>query len=323
MSKRFDNKLLIVLLSVLAILMALTVIVRIPNKSATLKSRVLSLDTLAVSKIIIYPKFGDSEPVEFNKSGNTWTVQQGQIVSATRKDAVKNIFSELTDLKPQSLAAINKSKWEDFEVTDSLATRIKFLNAKGKVLGDLMIGKLNYKQQQNPYGQYGGSNVQGTTFVRNYDEKEVYSVEGFLAFFFGGGFDSWRDKTFIHSNRNDILSLGFTYPSDSGFILNKNESSWFVSSQVADSVKVAEYLNSLSNLNGQVIDDNFKPSSNPEFQLFVEGNNLVNFNVKAYRTEESDEFILNSSLNPNVYFSSKKDGVFGKIFKPVTYFIKH
>jgi len=37
--------------------------------------------------------------------------------------------------------------------------------------------------------------------------------------------------------------------------------------------------------------------------------------VKCYRDDTSGDYIMNSSLNPEVFFSSKKDGLFSRIFE--------
>jgi len=322
MSKRFDNIKLLYLLAGLIAILGLTIVLRIPKEKATLKSKIIEFDTLDVSKIIIYPKLSNGNAIEFNRSNTKWTVQQGTIISAVRKGAVSNIFGEVLNLKPQSLAAKNKSKWKEFELTDSLATRIKVLSLKGKTLADLMIGKFNHKQVNNPYGGYGSNNIQGTSFVRLSSEKEVYGVEGFISFFFSGKFEDWRDNTFISSNKNDITNISFTYPADSSYKLSKKELVWYAGNRIIDSLKITDFLNTLSNLNGQDFKDNFKPVLSPAYQLIVEGNNLINFSVKCYKEDNVDEYILNSSLNPDVYFASKKNGIFDQLFKPQSYFLK-
>jgi hypothetical protein len=322
MSKRFDNKRLLYLLAGLIAVLFLTVVIRIPKEKATLKSRIIEFDTLEVSKIIIYPRTGNGNAIEFNRSNVNWTVQQGTIVSATQKGAVQNIFSEVLNIKPQSLAAMNKSKWKEFELTDSLATHIKFLNKKGKTLADLMIGKFTYKQVDNPYGGYNPNNIQGTSFVRLYNEEEVYGVEGFISFLLSGKFEDWRDKSFIRSNQKDITNISFSFPADSSYKLNKKDSIWYAGNQIADSLNVANFLNTLGYLNGQNFKDNYKPVLSPAYQLLIEGNNLLNFSVKCYKEEKDDEYILNSSLNPDVYFTGKKDEVFDQLFKPQSYFLR-
>jgi hypothetical protein len=323
MSKRFDNKRLIILLAGLIAIMLFTTIIRNPKENATLKSRIIEFDTSDVSKIILYPKLSKNNPVEFNRINSKWAVQQGTITSATQKGAVQNILSEVVNIKPQSLAAMSKSKWEEFELSDSLATRVKFLNKSGKIIGDLMVGKFTYKQGNEQSGGYGGNNIQGTSFVRLYNEKEVYGVDGFISFYFSGSFNDWRDKTLASFNPADVINVTFTYPADSSYKLIKKDLKWYVDNQPADSTKITNFLNELRSLNGQDINDSFKPVLNPTYQLLVEGNNLLSLNVKCYENSNQDEYILNSSLNPEIYFSCKRNGIFEKLFKPRNFFLKN
>ena len=111
------------------------------------------------------------------------------------------------------------------------------------------------------------------------------------------------------------VKISFTFPSDSSFVLTRKDSVWFAGNHTADSLAVADYLNSLSYLNGQDFADNFKPANDPQFEISIEGNNLLNISVKCYKTDKENEYILYSSLNPDVYFTSRKDGIFEKIFK--------
>jgi hypothetical protein len=322
MSKRFDNKRLIILLAGLIAIMLFTTIIRNPKENATLKSRIIEFDTSDVGKIILYPKLSKNNPVEFNRINSKWTVQQGTITSATQKGAVQNILSEVVNIKPQSLAAMNKSKWNEFELSDSLATRVKFLSKSGKILGDLMVGKFTYTQGNDQSGGYGANNIQGTSFVRLYDEKEVYRVDGFVSFYFSGSFNDWRDKTFTGFNPADVLNVTFTYPADSSYKLIKKDLKWYADNQFADSTTIANFLNTLGSLNGQDIKDGFNPVVNPAYQLVFEGNNLLSLTVKCYELSGQGEYILNSSFNPDVYFSSKRNGIFEKLFKSRSYFVK-
>jgi hypothetical protein len=47
----------------------------------------------------------------------------------------------------------------------------------------------------------------------------------------------------------------------------------------------------------------------------------LNISVKCYKNEDNDEFIVNSSLNPDVYFSSKRKDIPDRLFKPEGYFL--
>jgi hypothetical protein len=322
MSKRFDNKRLFFILGGLLAILLLTIIVKIPKERSTLKSTLVDVDTAEVVKIIITPKASTGKPFEFVRDNNKWTVRQDNIVSVPMKGAVENIFREVLAIGPQSLAAVGKQAWEEYELTDSLATRVKLLNGRNKDLAELMIGKFTYRQLSNPYGGYGGNNIEGTTYVRLSGEEEIYTVEGFLAFSFSGGFNDWRDKSFLKCKKEDITKVTFTMPADSSFILAMKDSLWFAGIQPVDSAKTANFLNSLSLIDGQDFRDGFKPVSSPEYQMVIEGNNLLNITVKCFKGETGDEYILNSSLNPEVYFTSRRDGIFKQMFKPLSYFKK-
>ncbi len=184
-----------------------------------------------------------------------------------------------------------------------------------------MFGKMDYKQQQNPYAGYSGNNVQVTSYVRLHNENNVYAVSGFISFTFGTSFNDWRDKTFIKTGRNNITRITFTYPADSSFILGRNGNMWNIGESKTDSAKVAEFLNSLAQMNGQKIEDNFHPSGAPVYQLRIEGNNMKNIDVSCYNYPRNEEYIVNSSLNPEVYFSTTRKEIPDKIFKSAGYFL--
>jgi hypothetical protein len=321
MTKRLDNKRLLYLLTGLVAILILTVIIKIPKENGTLRDKIADFDTSGVAKIIIHPKAGKGDSFELYRQNSKWMVKQGSIESASQPGAVENIFSETLGLKPESLASVNKKEWARYDLTDSLATRIEFLNKKGKRMADLMFGKMDYKQQQNPYAGYGGNNVQVTSYVRLHNENKVYAVSGFISFTFGTSFNDWRDKTFIKTDRNNITRMIFTYPADSSFTLIRNGNLWNIAEAKADSSKVAGYLNTLVQENGQKIMDNFHPSGNPVYQLKIEGNNMKDIDVSCYNNIAGGEYIVNSSLNPEIYFSTKKKEIPDRIFKSAGYFL--
>jgi hypothetical protein len=321
MSKRFNNRRLFYILSISGILLILTYLFKVPKESATLKSSLAEFDTASVNSIIFYPQ-QHGEKFEFKRKGGHWIIQQNDIVSEAQKGAVQNIFFEILNIKPKSLASVDKSKWKDYNLTDSVGTRLTFLDRKGKILTDIMIGKLTFKPMNNPYAGSGGNNVQGTSFVRLYDKEEVFSVEGFLSLSFTGQFDDYRDKSLLRAKKDEITKISFTFPSDSSYVLTKRDSVWYSGNQVTDSLITANYLSSLRLLNGQDIMSKYSPSVAPEYLIHIEGNNLTDLSVKCYKGENDKEYILNSNQNPDVYFVSKRNGVFNQLFKPQSYFFK-
>ena len=321
MSKRFNNKRLLYLLAGLTVILILTILIKIPEEKATFKSNIVDLDTSAVIKIILNNRISAGNAVEFNRNNYNWTVRQGKIVSAIDEGAVQNIFSEVLNIKPQSLAAINHARWKEFDLTDSLATRIKFLNSKGKILADIMIGKLDFKQPDKPDGGFSGNNIKMTSYVRLYSEKEVYAIDGLIPFSFNIKYDDWRDKTFVRYNKSEITNISYLYPADSSYKLIRKDSLWYSGSLKADSLKVGNYLNSITLMRGEEFKDDFTPVSNPVYQMLVQATNSVGFSIKCYAGGSPGEYILNSSLYPEVYFIDRKSVLFNQLFKPQSSFI--
>jgi hypothetical protein len=322
MSKRFNNKRLLYLLLGLVAILILTLLIKIPKETATFRSHIVDFDTSAVDKIILNNRISEGNTVEFNRTNDRWTVQQGNVISATEEGAVQNIFSEVLNIKPQSLASINQSMWKEFDLTDSLATRIKFLNSKGRILADIMIGKLDFKQPDKPNGGFSGNNIKMTSYVRLYNGKEVYAIDGLIPFSFNIKFNDWRDKTFIRYNKAEITNISYLCPADSSYKLIKKDSIWYSGNLKADSLKIDNYLNTLALMRGQEFKDDFIPSSNPVYQILVQATNSAGFSIRCYEVGSSGEYIFNSSLYPEVYFIDRKNVLFKQLFKSQSYFLK-
>mgnify|MGYP000457006752 CR=1 FL=1 len=319
MSKRFDSKKLFYIFAALLIILFITFLTKIPREKSTLKKAIVSFDTSAVERIRIKPRFQDGGEFGFFRENGEWKIKQGNIVSRPREGAVANILNDLITIKPSALVAVSEEKWKDYYVDDSLGIRIIAENRKGKKLADVVIGRFSYKPVNNPYGGYGGGSVDGTSYIRQYDDKAVYSVNGFLTFSFSGGFDDWRDKTLIHAASNEITKISFTFPADSSYVLEKKDKTWYIGETPADSAKTSDYLGDLIYANGEKFADGFKPDLQPLYKIVIEGNNLLSITVKCWK-ENDGSFILNSSLNPDSYFESKADGVISHILKPASHF---
>lgn len=320
MSKRFDNKRLLYILTGLVLVMILTMVLKTNRQRSTIGSNLFDIDTSAVHRIVFIPGKSAGETFEFVRDGSKWTINQGNVTAKPESNAVNNILSGILEIKPQSLAAIDRSALQEYELTDSLATRVRLLGKNEKILADVMIGKFVYRQTGNPY-QYGGNNIAGTTYVRISNENKIYAVDGFLALSFSGAFNDWRDKTLLEFNREDVTRIVFKYPADSSFVLEFRDSVWFAGNHPADSLIASNYINSLSNIHGEDFVDDFKQGTVPAYQLSIEGNNLLNLSVKCYNLEDQDEYVINSGINPETYFKSRKEDLFKDLFKPASFFL--
>ncbi len=319
MSKRKNNTVLIIILVILAGILILTKLIREPGRQSNLKTDLMAIDTADVSRILIDRT--NDKTIKFVKNGSTWTVSQGDIKSKEEKGTASGILGSLAGIRPNRLVAKSESKWNEYEVGDSASTTITFENSGGKKLGSIIIGKFSYEQPSGPSANYGRGSFSGSSYVRVPGEKEVYAVEGFLSMMLRRDFNSYRDKTFIEADKNDISRITFSYPADSSFVLTYHDSAWYAGDMKADSMITESYLNRLSSVSGNSIKDDYTPAGSPLLRMKIEGKTMQPVDVECYEGESPDNFILHSGQKPEVYFSSNKTGLFDRIFKPENYFL--
>jgi hypothetical protein len=140
------------------------------------------------------------------------------------------------------------------------------------------------------------------TFVRLYNDKDVYEVDGFLDMTFNQGANIFRDGTVIKSDYNNWQQLQFTYPADSSFKLVKSANNWLLNGKLTDSLNTVNYLNRLANLSNNSFVDNVKiePSSIPTYSLNITTSDLKFIEIKGYL--DSTSSIIHSSQNPEAWF---------------------
>jgi len=317
----FDNKKLALILATLVVLLVFVRWIKSDKDVRNFSAELFVLDTTQVHAIKLYPKAEDQEEILFTRNAGHWTVSNDGISSHIPADRVQSLLRSVQDIRPERLAARSEDKWAQYQVNDSLGTRLILEDASGNELVDLMIGKFSYRQsapQANMMGGRGG--ISGYTYVRNYDDEATFVTEGFLTMTFDRDFNSFRDKTLLRSEPDDIRRIAFQTPDAGAYTLTRSEAKWMIGDQAADSTAVAQYLNQLRNISGTSIDGDFQASGQPDYQVTIAGDNMEDIKVGAYVKEE--EFRLQSSLNPSVIIESDSAGVFSRIFKGPNNFIK-
>jgi len=312
MAKKFNNKTLIIVLVVLVGLFLVSRAFRQKRSSGTLKTELVQIDTSRVNTILLYPGAEQGEEITFTRTGTDWTVQKEDLVVPADNYGIKSMLTELNNLAPERLVANNSNKWGDFGVTDSLGTRVIMKEGK-KTVADVMIGRFDYQPTQNPYGGYGGNQGTGLTFIRLTDEPEVYVIQGFLAMTFNQAFNAWRNQLIVQLTKTSINQLTFDYPADTGFIASLQDTLWRINGMPADSASMETYLNGLARKSNSSFVDEYNPVTAPDFQLTIQGNLVTPIIIKGYM-RSADNFIIHSSMNPESYFSSPRDGLFSQIF---------
>jgi len=314
MAGKFKNRNLIIIFVVLAGLFLVTRVFKTRKYERTLKTDLVQIDTAGIDQILLYPRSENQEEIMFLKKGDLWTVTKSDVTAEAEIFNIRNIFTDVINMKAEQLIARDIEKWPEFHVDDSLGTRVIMKEGK-KTRLDIMIGRFNYQPAPGGGGGYGQNQGRGLTYVRLTNEDEVYMVEGFLSMSFNQPFNNWRDQTIIQADRSRITRVSYDYPMDSGFVLVLLDSLWMIDGMAPDSARTASLLDALSRKSSSTFTDDFSPISAPDFQLRIEGNNMQAVSVLAYR-RSGDQYIINSSLNPESYFISPSDGVFKDIFVP-------
>jgi hypothetical protein len=321
LSKFLNTKTLIILLVVLGLIFLISKLTE--KEDRTFKSEMVTVDTAVLTRMIITPKLGEEgKEVTFTKTGSEWKLESDGKSYKPDPSSVKNILSELVRMKSERVAATDDSKWAEFEVTDSTATRIKLYDNK-KLLADLYVGKFNYTQppqgQQNPYQQQSKGKM--STYVRPAGDKEVYVVDGFIKMSIQANVNAYRDKTLFSANKDDLTKIAFSYPNNESFTMTKEGNHWFLNGQQADSAKTLRYLNKLAKVtSSNFIDDVVPLTTSPTHQVRIEGNNIIPVEIKAFPADSVNQFVITSSLVADAKYSGSKSGLFERVFVKSTEF---
>jgi len=315
MFHKLNVKTLIIILIVLAAV--IIIIDMMGDKERSFRSEIVEVDTANVTSIHISIPAEQVEIILSRTGGNTdWEVMSEGNRYPADINIVRNILAQLNDITAERVAATSRDKWDQFEVSDSTGTRVILKDGK-KELADLYVGKFSYAQppqgsQQNPYQQQRGKM---TSFVRLEDENEVYAVDGFLKMSYQNDVNSYRNKSLVTVNKNDISSLVFNYPEGYNFSLTKNNEHWLIDGQMADSASVAGYLNKIYRLtSSNFVDPSTVKTSDATFNLRIEGNNFTPIELKAYPSDTTIQYVVISSVNPGAEFDGSKSKLFENTF---------
>lgn len=307
----YNTKLLSVVFIGLLALYTITKVVNSNKGERSFISQIAAVDTAQVQAIVLYPQIEKQKQLTLIRSQQQWIAQQDKLQVLAEKGKISGLLNDLRRVRPKRLVANDQSKWAEYQLTDSLCTRLKLLGSNGQELMTLLIGKTGA----------------GESFVRLPNENEVYAVEGYLSVNVNKGFNDWRNQDVLTFNSNLVEKIAFTYPGDSSITLKRETSAWKMGEEVADSTLVAQYLTSISAKRSKDFANNFTPQQQPNFILQLSGKGLTvagkpvpEIVVQGFDT--NNEVYIRTSVNPSAIFSGKKSGLHQAIFKSKSDFIK-
>ena len=327
MIRKLGNKSL--LLALVLVLAVFGLARYISNKKGenTFKTAIIpSIDSARMNGMIIFPNSMmpgqrrgkvaiESLPFIFSRKGKEWYISKGNVSGLAQQRSAQYMMNQLEHITPDRLASDNPADWKEYNVNDSLGTRVVFLYDKDTAL-DVIVGRFSYVPDRK----------QAISYIRIAGQKEVYAINGMLSMNINEDFDSWRDKKMMPGESYDEWNkLTFSYPADSGFIMKKDSGSdWTINNgKKPDSLAALHILKDLSEQNYGSFVNNFDSSGKqPICMLTIEGKGFSPVTIKAWAADSANVYAINSSINPTSFFSGRRGGMFSKIFPAKSAFFR-
>jgi hypothetical protein len=313
MFRKINNRTLLIIFALLAVLVVAMLVYDRRKGERTFKSELFKIDSAAVSSVTVYPKGKTGEFVKLVKAGKGWEIISGKKTHPADTSVVKSILQVLSHVTPERVAGTGRESWKEFEITDSLGSRI-VVEQGNEVSADFRVGKLSFSQDRGMQNYGGNRNMSVKSHVRVAGDDRVYIVDGFLSVMFPENPSQYRNRILCRIDKNQAAKLTFTYPGDSSFVLARNGTGWLINGEHADSAAAENYLGSIAGTTGsEFADDGAFPPVFP-FTLRIEGNSMAPVEVYGAIDPGSKKYFLKSALNPASVFGSSTPNLFSQVF---------
>ncbi len=306
--KKLNNKILVGVLIGLAAIFVLSKVFRSSRLQSNMKAQLVQIDTAVVTKLTLDADAANGKQIELIRDQKKWIAKMDNRTAPTEQGAVSNALASLVQMKPLRLVTRKKEKWQEYSVADT-NTHVKIWGGE-ELLADVHIGRIGYNQSSD--GQFNPGSV--FSYVRLANEDEVYAVEGFLQSTYNRSFDDWRDKAFLRLKKDMITEVRFDYPADSSFTISKKDKRWWINNEAADSLKVNSFLSQLEYKNAAAFADEFTNTAKGDFTISIQGSSGVLATVSAWK--RPTDWVLQSSWQPSIHFSSDNTGLAKSLFEP-------
>lgn len=290
------------LLGILVVLVAVYVVSLWQKKgspgSQVLTTDLVHIDTSQISEIRIT---GGDDRILLTRQGNSWelTTEEGVQVRA-QSDRVRSMLTSIDRLIPSRIISRDPSRWRDYQV-DSTGRRIQIIEGDKMTL-DLVIGRGNMQGQQT-----------FVTYVRPYDENNVYVIENFSGSSVSPSSANYRNKTVLTTAIDSIHMLDFDYADDSEFVLTRVDGEWLLNDSAPDSSRLEDYLEGLVRVTSSAFVDQSRPATTdqPSASVTIRAHGAEDIFLRLYG-ESGETQLLHSSQNPDNYFADT--AVIKKVF---------
>ncbi len=270
----------------------------------TFKGQLVAFKRKEINRVQIEPRKASS--FELVKQDTTWRLETKDGTYRAGQQQTGRMLERMTNLEVSQVVANSPDAWENYKVSDTLATRVRI--TAGEQSTRLMIGKLNFSPRSRS----------AVTYVRQAGDDRVYGVRGMLKRSLATRANTFRSKMLVDLTPSLVEKMHFTLPGDSSFTLKREGTQWKVSGQQADSSSVAGYLSQISRLKGSSFAPSVRELDDVSHKLIITGEKEVELSAQKY----GGRWIVHSSLLENSFFDDEKGDLHDKLFVGKDHFIK-
>lgn len=256
-------------------------------------SQLTKIEVDEITSIELTPKAMAGQTITFDRVADDWTATLNGQTFKVRKQALSQIIDKTKNLVANGLAGTSKEKWQQFELTDSLASHVIFYAGKKKK-ADVYIGGIQYipPQTMNSYVRLAGAD-------------KTYTVDGFLSMIYNRQLNDFRNQTITPDISANCTKIELDYQNGEKHLLNKTGDKWMLDNGVTDSTTIAEYVKGISGLSSQKLTDMKAPVGSKVWELTIDGNNF-DAPIKIECFDNNGEKLICSSVNSETVFNDQK-----------------
>ncbi len=283
--KKVSTIRLFIILVVLLLIYGLSEYLSNTGRSKSLRNVLVTIDPEAVTQIVIS---SEGKTTTISKKELEWYVSNGDYEFKADADKVSNAVSTLQTIIPSRIATRNPEKWKEFQV-DSSGVRVSVMEGNEKSL-DIILGRFGMQGQQFH------------TYVRLYDENDVYVANNFMSFSLPGNSNGYRNGKVVSIAADSIKSINFQYNDSSFMLIQSLNGGWLADQESVDSVKVSSYFNTLKNK----ISSSFyegDPGTTINQDIGLEVLLISNRKITISAQVSGDGLLIQSSTNKDALFT--------------------
>lgn len=262
------------------------------------ETQLIAIDTSGVTAISLFSEQSAQQEILLKREGKTWIASLGNRTVKAAFGAITPLLAKLADIESHHIVTKDLTEWGNYGLGPDQGTRIRVFR-QGDLLEDFLIGRVEYLPDSATY-----------TYIRLWEDEEVYAVEGPIRQVLCPGFDSFRSKSLLDMDPGAVREIRWEPKGlDSALVLVR-------------SAQVDTFLQNISALEGKEFADSFDPVRDAGLLegriTFFASDWDAPVEVAYYRDSlEENPFIFYSTRNPDNYFSSDSAGLYRSLIVPI------